>query len=147
MSVVVYNTIPIGQDSIKAGSYTDEFCIDDSVARFRIQEIAVETACEYARSGYTSDYCDNASIQSSVSENARVSIWPNPSNGDFQLIATEKINQLEVFSLDGKKVHTQLQGFDQIELTHLPEGLYFIQINFDNKEIVTEKIIIKSAIQ
>ncbi len=147
MSVVVYNTIPIGQDSIRGGSYTDEYCIVDSVARFRIQEIAVETACEYARSGYTSDYCDNASIQSAAHENASISIWPNPSNGKFQLTATEKINRIEVFSLDGKKVHTQILGFEEIALTHLPDGLYFAQINFDNNEIVTEKIVIKSAVQ
>lgn len=143
MSIVVYDTNPIGQDSIRGGSYTDEFCIVDDVARLRIQEIAMKTACEYARSGYSSDYCANASILSEEDGSSIISIYPNPSSGEFQLTSSEKINQLEVFSIDGKKVHTQTQVFDQIELTHLPDGLYLIQIKFDDKEMVTEKIIIR----
>ncbi|WP_394907097.1 T9SS type A sorting domain-containing protein [uncultured Mesonia sp.] len=62
-----------------------------------------------------------------------ISIYPNPSAGILNLNGIEKVDEINVFSMAGKKVHTTKEL--KMNLNHLSAGVYFIQVkaNQQNK--------------
>ncbi len=80
-------------------------------------------------------------------------IYPNPNNGCFNLKwkGTKKCDMiLEIFNLSGKIVNRYIYKdvmdlSDQIDLTHLPSGLYILK-SYVGKELFMEKIIVKPSL-
>ncbi len=72
------------------------------------------------------------------------SVYPNPSKGNLTIdfFGVEKYN-LEIYSVMGRKVHTQLDT-DQKEydFSHLPKGIYILRIGI-NDRFISKKIIIE----
>lgn len=141
MSAVVYHTNPIGQGIIKAGPYTSDSCIRDNVARLRIQEIAMEVACNYARTGYNGSYCNTASIYNNTLDDVQISFYPNPSNGIFTIKSNSIINQIKVIDLAGKEI--LVSNSKKFDLSNYPKGLYFVSVLTDKNGTITKKIIIQ----
>lgn len=89
-------------------------------------------------------------ITDPVSEGFRVSIAPNPSNGVFFLsINDNKEGELNIriVSLLGTEMYQEVVDFEgqfnkSIDLTSIPDGIYFIVIEKEN-EITSRKIIKK----
>ena len=77
------------------------------------------------------DACTNVE---SISENNKLSLYPNPNNGSFYLNLPKNKNyeNISIFDLNGRIVFTQdisVQNTD-IKLTlSLSKGIYFLQIN------------------
>lgn len=76
-----------------------------------------------------------------------VNIFPNPSNGQFTLqVAKIGDYNIKVITLAGQIIHNEtLSGNEKtINLSRLPKGLYFIQLqNQGSKEVITEEIVIQ----
>lgn len=71
-------------------------------------------------------------------------IYPNPSNGDFNIIFVDSIglSSVEIFSLLGQKVYEKENSQStSILVTNLQKGTYLIKVTQDSKSR-TEKIII-----
>jgi hypothetical protein len=71
-------------------------------------------------------------------------IYPNPSNGDFNIIFddTNGKHSVEIFSLLGQKVFEKNNmESSSISVTNLQKGTYLIKVTKDSKSS-TEKIII-----
>lgn len=71
-------------------------------------------------------------------------IYPNPSNGDFNIIFVDSIglSSVEIFSLLGQKVYEKENSQNaSILVTNLQKGTYLIKVTQDSKSR-TEKIII-----
>jgi hypothetical protein len=141
MSAVVYHTNPIGQDIIQAGSYTSDSCIVDSMARKRIQEIAMEVACNYPRTGYKGAYCNTSSINEKAKIEPLVSLFPNPTQNVFSIKTNGIIKQIKVITLTGKTIYELNKNSNKIDITNYPKGIYFVQIKFENSTL-TKKIIL-----
>lgn len=84
-----------------------------------------------------------------ISENAKenfISVYPNPSNGIFQLrldnLTSDKI-VLEIYNACGEKVYLTSNIVTQmkIDLSAQPKGIYFIKM-YDGTNIYNKKIII-----
>tara|TARA_R110002049_G_scaffold306959_2_gene506257 strand:+ start:355 stop:2148 length:1794 start_codon:yes stop_codon:yes gene_type:complete len=93
----------------------------------------------------------NIDIPTSLKENTKAfesSIVPNPSSGQFSIRMNDQVNisSIQVFSLDGKQVHFMSIGqtTQQIDmnLAGLDKGVYFVQINSNDKRVI-EKIVIQ----
>jgi plastocyanin len=86
----------------------------------------------------------------------KINIYPNPTNGKFtlqykgsdthtgNLSGNDQQMNLEIFNILGEKIYG-LPGFisqtsNEIDLSSVPDGIYFIRIN-DRKNIYTEKLI------
>lgn len=73
-----------------------------------------------------------------------ISLFPNPSSGKVNIISNVKINNIEIYSLEGKVLQTKQPHSDNIilSLNHLNPGIYFVYIRTDI-EIRTKKLIIE----
>lgn len=65
-------------------------------------------------------------------ETATISIAPNPTNGFIQ-IAGYQPDTLTVFDLNGRPVISFNKPDSEIDLSHLPSGFYFLQIEIDGQ--------------
>lgn len=73
----------------------------------------------------------------------KLSVYPNPTAGTFKLITGHYTSQLvQVYDLNGKEVFSQtIDGPATINLTHLPEGIYNVQVTENNNRMNTRVII------
>lgn len=82
-------------------------------------------------------------IQSNSISNS-ISIYPNPSNDVVRVISINKIGKINMVDCLGQIVYTEKTNSytSTINVSNLPEGIYFAQIETE-KGFTTEKIIIK----
>ena len=73
------------------------------------------------------------------------SIYPNPSNGIINVQAAERINTVNVYNMIGNLVMVRNISNTQttLDIEKLTNGIYFIELNFDNGSIINSKIIKK----
>jgi hypothetical protein len=86
----------------------------------------------------------NTEIYNLPQINNEVIIYPNPSNGIFNIVCSNNENfNLEVISLQGNKIlDTEFQGKHTLNLSHLNKGVYLVKIH-GSDIIHTQKIIIQ----
>lgn len=77
-----------------------------------------------------------------------VSIFPNPNNGNFQIITNGEgqVKEVVIYNIIGEQVY--YKKFNElnlsVDLTHLDKGLYMIQIiNNDEREKITKRFYIE----
>lgn len=88
------------------------------------------------------------SFQSQEEPELKVEIYPNPlTEGRLTVKANEQILSIQVLNITGEIVlNTEYQPgtYDVVlELNQAEKGLYLVRVNFDNKVIHTEKIMVK----
>lgn len=75
-----------------------------------------------------------------------LSIFPNPSSGKIRIRNETGINKVIVYNQLGKQVYYQivtgLEKLNEIDLTMLKQGVYFIEI-YDPARLQTQKIVIR----
>ena len=69
-------------------------------------------------------------------------IYPNPSNGRFNIQSSESIETLNVFDLRGNLVLTS-QRRPSFDISHLAKGTYIMQVQLTNGAIQTSKVVLK----
>ncbi len=79
-------------------------------------------------------------------DSPQVMVSPNPSNGKFYLIGTSPIDHtadVQLFSPAGTRVFSSenIRVGDELDLTHLPVGLYFLQVVLDGRRSVHSVVI------
>jgi len=96
----------------------------------------------------TFDPCTDAS---NATSNATFDIYPNPSNGIFNLVATGTVNnnlQIYIYNPQAKLVKSYNLGnihrnfTKQLDLKHLSKGVYYVKL-INNNNIFVKKIIIQ----
>jgi Domain of unknown function DUF11/Secretion system C-terminal sorting domain/MAM domain, meprin/A5/mu/N-terminal domain of BNR-repeat neuraminidase len=85
-----------------------------------------------------------------ISQDLNIKLYPNPTNGIVYLsldVNTISKGSIEVFNSTGSRVysknlHNKTESVNEINLSNLPKGMYFVKINTDNNSN-TKKLIIK----
>ncbi|MGG5211036.1 T9SS type A sorting domain-containing protein [Chryseobacterium sp. MIQD13] len=88
----------------------------------------------------------DASVQNTlgtrdVAVNGKVSIYPNPAS-EKVFIKGEKVSDIEMYSIDGRKQNIVLNNDQSVSVSHLPKGVYLLKLKIKN-EITTQKLMIK----
>ena len=153
----------MGSDSVIALyiSPVAEFYIESEITIIEGDSLFLEGEYQSMEGVYTDVYsttsgCDSTVVttlsidfSSGISElnNSNWIVYPNPSNGVFNLDFNESVfvNQIEIYSILGKQVGRELVN-DSIEnmefnLLDQPEGIYFITVR-SNSETYTLRIIL-----
>ena len=85
------------------------------------------------------------SVDNSLKKEISFSAFPNPAAGQVSFRANEPIRNIQLIDLTGKVVYHE-SGLTELSrdlnLQHLPKGLYVARIRFD-KGLVTEKLVIE----
>ena len=82
---------------------------------------------------------EKSKIQPSLGYN--ISLYPNPTNGEFQIEMPEEssFNRVEVMNIVGKQLfvkNTNSEKRMSFDLSNQPKGLYLVKISSDNETIV-----------
>lgn len=94
----------------------------------------------------TSIFIDNTVPIAALTPGNPMSIYPNPSNGNFIVEATDlPLHSIKILNQLGQEIHVQKNELDSstilINLSNEGVGIYFIQFQADNG-FVTEKIMV-----
>jgi hypothetical protein len=68
------------------------------------------------------------------------SIYPNPSSDFITINAKEKINSIEIYDSAGRKVYSEINSKNQIDVRKLLKGVYYIRINMETKSLTSKFI-------
>jgi hypothetical protein len=78
--------------------------------------------------------------------NAEIAIYPNPSNGQFNMRISEKYkgSDLSIYSVNGQVVHTQMlnSNVNSVDVSELKSGMYIVKVQGE-KSTFQQKILIK----
>lgn len=92
--------------------------------------------------------CSEAVVNSIAQfENATVFIAPNPTSSTLQIFSNDAslytaVKQVSIYDLNGNIAYLTRAFEEEIDISHLPAGTYFLQVNFDNAQ-VTKKILVQ----
>jgi myo-inositol-hexaphosphate 3-phosphohydrolase len=78
-------------------------------------------------------------------ENASLSIFPNPSNGEITLTSTVEMKSVQVYDLSNRLLFSSVlsdQNKVEIDLEFLPAGIYFVQVTDKQGSLSTVKLVI-----
>lgn len=71
-----------------------------------------------------------------------ISVFPNPTNDILNIKADKNIEKIQLFNMEGKMMR-QLENQNQLNLSGLPQGTYFLKILLENRQTVIKKVIKK----
>ncbi len=73
-----------------------------------------------------------------------INIYPNPTNQNFTIKATEIPKVIKLFNANGQLVlqTKPTQSITQIQVSQLPKGLCFVQIQQQNGESMLRKVVV-----
>lgn len=86
-------------------------------------------------------YCTSVGINESPST-PQISVYPNPSSGQFNFNGLEKESKIEVFDMTGKIIYQSIANndFETINISDKATGIYFYRITKEMKLVQSGKI-------
>jgi hypothetical protein len=133
----------------------DSTLIDSSMACIQIfdpvcgcDSITYSNSCFATYYGGVTSYTPGECITNSIDRinDNGISIFPNPADDFFHIRFDGEVPaSLILTDYSGRTVRSEnVNGkFQTIEITDLPKGLYFVQINSDNGQVVRQKLILE----
>ena len=111
--------------------------------------ITVDTQAEYFIMAVYSDGCEAPSqteigygISAIEESGSHVFVYPNPSNGTFNLNLSEGKWDVEVYDLTGRKVYeNRLDGHSVLDLGQCHKGIYFLKASNESSSLITKVVI------
>lgn len=77
-----------------------------------------------------------------ISKNAAIEVYPNPSNGVFSVNVSEKVNTIAVYNVVGEMVYNNdknLSTNNTVDLSALNAGIYFVKV-YTNSGVTTKQV-------
>lgn len=68
-------------------------------------------------------------------------IFPNPSSNRLSITNHNLINRIDIHSIDGRILESDLPVSNSIDIRNLPNGIYYLQIYSDSEGISTQRFI------
>ncbi|MGZ4055972.1 MAG: T9SS type A sorting domain-containing protein [Bacteroidia bacterium] len=89
-------------------------------------------------------YCSTVGINE-LPLNPQISVYPNPSSGQFNFSGIEKGNKMEVFDITGQLIYQAISSGDPetITISEKAKGIYFYRITKEIKLVQSGKICIE----
>ena len=105
----------------------------------------VGEACNSASYGETEDYSVNIIQSLSLTNNNSFdfNIYPNPANSNFITIKSifQGIKIVDIFDVNGRKLLSTSIYKDELDISYLKPGFYFVKVKINNKTITSKLII------
>ena len=76
-------------------------------------------------------------LATNENEAENISIFPNPVSNTFTITGINDFQQLSIYSIDGRLVkHETVSSGQSIDISELPQGLYYANINKQNFKLI-----------
>ncbi len=92
------------------------------------------------------NFCNNLKTNSIENNNVDVALVPNPTNNYFKVISDFQALSYNITDLSGRVLNSANMKEETISISNLPEGIYFVTIQFENYS-VTKKLIKENSIR
>jgi len=81
---------------------------------------------------------DIQNLSNETFDENQFTIYPNPTFGKLNIDTRgNTVNHIELFNTQGKRVmNTSLNNLNQIDVSHLSPGIYFIKLDTDKNSII-----------
>ncbi len=118
-------------DQLNSYEYIDEFP-KSGTNYYRLKQIDFDGAFEYSDVVFVA-----------MDAKTKIAIYPNPTVGKINITGTDN-DAVDITIIDsfGRIVRKQLLSNNEIDISELPAGLYFIIVN-DNDQLITKRIMKK----
>jgi len=150
---VEYKLQTASEWAAKSTTYTPTFTfvnlIEDTTYCTRIQSICGEGV----QSDYSGVFCFRTKTTGIVShpDKDKITIYPNPTTGELRITNYELRDNstIEVYDVLGRKQKAEgkfpsnLEGSGEVDISHLPAGIYFLRITTDYG-VTTKKVVKKN---
>ena len=80
--------------------------------------------------------------RSSITSKYDLVLFPNPSDGLIEIRTSQDIQLLDCLNLKGQQVICR-KGKNQLDLSNVAAGIYFVKVQFKNGQVLYEKVIIE----
>jgi Secretion system C-terminal sorting domain len=99
----------------------------------------------YGRGAWSADFALPTSTENVVSQ-IDINIYPNPTYNSINISSTQNLKDVDVFITDilgrnTKKIRTNIDGIESIDISEMNTGLYIVAILDGNKKLVEKKIL------
>ncbi len=130
------NEIP---DNINGELYTTALSIENTTT---LNAIAYKNGLKPSKV-VTKTYTINIPLNIDENQNLSMEVYPNPVLDYFKISNTEKIQKVCIFNINGILVKEFTDGFNELNITDLQIGIYFLKIIDKTGNSITKKIIKK----
>ena len=89
---------------------------------------------------YAVDFHYSSTIGLNESVGSKLVLWPNPTTGSLSL-NVDGLQQVEIFSMDGKQVVHLENGFESINVNALAKGCYVLKATFNDGSKAMQKFV------
>ena len=136
---MIHETSPVGLTNQLQFWWGGDFDAPSPALALKFQEMAWETV-----NNYPNTCLDNTTSTKPHIKGDYVTLSPNPTKGIFELGGLVGQYTIQISDLTGR-LHQTLSGATnriEVDIQHLPEGLYFVRVLDDtSKQLAIEKII------
>ncbi len=110
-----------------------------------MQEQAILYATSYCDGTPSDEFCPGVGINEIPLSNT-FNCYPNPSAGIFTIETSNPYEAIRIYNISGELIyHSELQndGISKISLEHQINGLYLIEVLFENGQQIQQKLLIE----
>ncbi|MFT7086455.1 MAG: hypothetical protein ACJAV5_002183 [Vicingaceae bacterium] len=137
----------VGANSVNIGydlntNHKDKIFFSQNGSSWSVPSAGIKDGALMLRPVFRNRVFDVSVAENSLSKND-LKIYPNPTNGvlNLEVLSDQRIESIQLLDMTGKLVlSTPFQS--QLNLAHLPKGIYFLKVQNENGEQLTRKVIL-----
>lgn len=126
---VATSILPIGTDGFIVAGYT---CTEDG---------EVVTGNHGSTDFWVIRVDMEANSTQNTSSSGNINVYPNPANS-FLALKGSSISRAEIVDINGRIIRQYFRDFDELNICHLPDGLYLVRI-FTDQGLIVRKLVIE----
>lgn len=138
MAATVYQINPQGTSKIMSHIYANDSAVANPALRTKLQQIAFDVVCNYARSGLN---CSGTVDIENPTTPTNFGIFPNPIHSNLLTIHSTPNASYNIYDLNGALLINGAldQEEQQIDIRSLSDGVYIVRCNNVTKKLVVNK--------
>jgi Secretion system C-terminal sorting domain len=138
----VTDRIYVNEQKSNSGMYFDIATINAITSTFSTYQLSMVSSSVGNGGIYLASNTQVLKNSDFNNNSIKISFYPNPSNGNFNIITSERIKTTQIFDIVGKEIEFENITNTNFRLNNPTSGMYFMKIIFENGNQFTKKILI-----
>lgn len=137
MAATVHRMDPRGASKILAQIYLGDSAIADPSLRAKLQEIAYNTVCSYARSGVNCS--GNVGVEKDIYHDT-YTLFPNPTSSNSIFIKANSNEAFEIYNVSGGTLISGViqQDKQEVDISNWSAGVYFVRCKNTVQKLIVQ---------